>query len=190
LQEFVSAPFALAQSLRMQELHVSTLEDRIEADLALGRHDALVEELEALVAEHPYRERLRAQLMPALYRSGRQADALDAYVPGRKLLPTGSASSRVRRSGSAEGDPRRRVVSRSRRAGGERGVAAGCVAARAPAETPERPQVRKTVTVAFCEVTESTTLGGSTDPEALRALLARYFERVRRIVEGPTVHHR
>ena len=62
------------------------LERRIDADLALGRHDDLVGELEALVVEHPLRERLRGQLMLALYRSGRQAEALEAYREARRAL--------------------------------------------------------------------------------------------------------
>ena len=62
------------------------IEERIDAELALGRHAALCPELEALAAEHPLRERLRGQLMLALYRSGRQADALEAYRAGRSLL--------------------------------------------------------------------------------------------------------
>src|SRR4029450_3265296 len=61
-------------------------EDRIEAELALGRHAELVPELEALVAQHPLRERLRAQLMVALYRSGRQAGALRVYHETREVL--------------------------------------------------------------------------------------------------------
>jgi predicted ATPase/class 3 adenylate cyclase len=65
---------------------VSALEQRLEADLDLGRHRQLIGELEALVAEHPYRERSRAQLMLALYRSGRQAEALDAYQQARRTL--------------------------------------------------------------------------------------------------------
>ena len=64
----------------------STLEQRIEADLALGRHAALIPELETLVREHPARERLRAQLILALYRSGRQADALASYRDARRAL--------------------------------------------------------------------------------------------------------
>jgi predicted ATPase len=71
---------------RVDELRLSALEERIEADLDAGRHATLAEELEALVAEHPYRERLRAQLMIALYRSRRQADALEAYTRARRTF--------------------------------------------------------------------------------------------------------
>jgi YVTN family beta-propeller protein len=63
----------------LEELRLNALEERIDADLAVGRHTELVPELEQLVAEHPYRERIVAQLMLALYRSGRQTDALEAY---------------------------------------------------------------------------------------------------------------
>src|SRR5439155_11667765 len=72
-------PFAQAEIVRLEELRLAAFEDRIEADLALGRHGQLVGELEGLVGEHPLRERLRAQLMLALYRSARQADALAVY---------------------------------------------------------------------------------------------------------------
>jgi YVTN family beta-propeller protein len=71
---------------RLDEERLTTLELRIDADLACGRHTALVGELEARVAEYPYRERLRSQLMLALYRSGRQAEALAAYQEARRLL--------------------------------------------------------------------------------------------------------
>ena len=71
---------------QLEQLRLGALEERIDADLALGRHAALVPELDALVAEHPYRERLRAQLMLALYQSGRQAEALEAYQTGRRVL--------------------------------------------------------------------------------------------------------
>jgi predicted ATPase/DNA-binding SARP family transcriptional activator len=78
--------FAQAEIGRLQELRLIALEERIEADLRLGRHAALVAELESLIAEHPLRERLRAQLMLALYRSGRQPDALEAYRSAREAL--------------------------------------------------------------------------------------------------------
>jgi len=71
---------------RLEELRLVALEERIEADLALGRHAALVGELQALVAEQPLRERLRAQYMHALYGAGRQADALEAYRDGQRAL--------------------------------------------------------------------------------------------------------
>jgi DNA-binding SARP family transcriptional activator len=79
LAEFASEPFAAPESARLEELHMAALEGRIEADLALGRHSDLVGELESLIARHPLRESLRRQHMLALYRSGRQAEALSAY---------------------------------------------------------------------------------------------------------------
>jgi DNA-binding SARP family transcriptional activator len=75
-----------AEALRLDELRLSTVEDRIDADLMLGGHGALVGELESLVARHPLRERLWASLMLALYRAGRQADAVRAYQRARELL--------------------------------------------------------------------------------------------------------
>jgi DNA-binding SARP family transcriptional activator/DNA-binding beta-propeller fold protein YncE len=78
--------FASAERAQLEQQHASALEQRVEADLELGLHAELVPELEALVREDPLRERRRAQLMLALYRSGRQAEALDAYRSGRKLL--------------------------------------------------------------------------------------------------------
>jgi predicted ATPase/DNA-binding SARP family transcriptional activator len=71
---------------RLEALRLTALEDRIEADLALGGHGGLVSELEALLADHPYRERLWGQLMLALYRSDRQADALQAFHRARQVL--------------------------------------------------------------------------------------------------------
>ena len=70
----------------LTELRLATVEDRIDADLALGRHAAVVGELEMLVAEHPLRERLRGLLMLALYRDGRQAEALRIYQDTRRML--------------------------------------------------------------------------------------------------------
>ncbi|HWM02073.1 MAG TPA: BTAD domain-containing putative transcriptional regulator, partial [Actinophytocola sp.] len=78
--------FAAADTARLDELRLVTLEARIEADLALGRHQEVISELEALVAEHPYRERLCGQLMLALYRSGRHVDALAVYGAARQRL--------------------------------------------------------------------------------------------------------
>jgi predicted ATPase/DNA-binding SARP family transcriptional activator len=78
--------FAQGEIARLEELRLAAVEDRIEAELGLGRHDLLVGELEALIVEHPLRERLRRLLMLALYRAGRQADALEAYRQARQAL--------------------------------------------------------------------------------------------------------
>ena len=86
LADFAFESFAQPEIARLEELRLTAIEARIEADLALGRHDALVAELETLVAAHPYREGLRAQLMLALYRSGRQAEALETYRRARRAF--------------------------------------------------------------------------------------------------------
>ena len=96
---------------RLEELRLGAVEQRIDADLATGRHAELVGELEALVAEHPLRERLRGQLMLALYRSGRQAEALEAYRRRARRSSTSSASSPGRRCASST----RRSSRRTRR---------------------------------------------------------------------------
>jgi DNA-binding SARP family transcriptional activator len=78
--------FAQDEIARLEELRLECLEERLEAELALGRHVEVVGELEQLVAERPARERLRGQLMLALYRCGRQAEALASYQDGRRVL--------------------------------------------------------------------------------------------------------
>jgi DNA-binding SARP family transcriptional activator len=85
LAEF-DEPFAVVERRRLEELHMTCTEDLIDAELGLGAHAALVAELDALVVAHPLRERLRGQLMLALYRSGRQAQALATYREYRHLL--------------------------------------------------------------------------------------------------------
>jgi class 3 adenylate cyclase len=177
LAEF-SEPFARIERGRLEELHVAALEDRIEADLARGGRVPLIGELEALIAEHPHRERLRGQLMLALYRAGRQAEALETYQEGRRILadelglePTESLKELQRLILAHEPslDPQ---------------------APRAPTEprpTPQPPAPsparRKTVTVLFCDLAESTRLAEELDPESLRALLTRWHETMRAAIE-------
>jgi predicted ATPase/DNA-binding SARP family transcriptional activator len=86
LADLGDSAFADAERARLEELQLAALEERIGADLALGRHAELVPELEALVGAHPYRERLRREQMLALYRSGRQAEALEVYRQARRAL--------------------------------------------------------------------------------------------------------
>jgi DNA-binding SARP family transcriptional activator/streptogramin lyase len=86
LADFAYDSFAQQEIARLEELQLAAIEERIEADLAVGRHDAVVQELEQLVARHPLRERLRGQLMLALYRSGRQTEALAVYRDARRTL--------------------------------------------------------------------------------------------------------
>ena len=86
LADLAYEPFAQPEIARLEELRVAALEDLNDAKLALGRHGELVGQLEALIGDHPYRERLRGQLMLALYRCERQADALQAYQDARRTL--------------------------------------------------------------------------------------------------------
>src|SRR5207253_11049308 len=86
LADLTYESFARAPIERLEEIRLAALEQRIDAELATGRSSELVGELEQFVSENPLRERFRAQLMLALYRSGRQADALEAYRGARAAL--------------------------------------------------------------------------------------------------------
>jgi DNA-binding SARP family transcriptional activator len=86
LADFAYESFAQGAIARLEEIRMAAVELRIDSDLALGRHGELIGELQALVAEHPVRERLRICLITALYRSGRQAEALEAYQDARRAL--------------------------------------------------------------------------------------------------------
>jgi YVTN family beta-propeller protein len=86
LADFTYEPFAADEIRRLDELRLQAIEERVESDLVLGRHSQLVSELDELVRKHPLRERLRGQQLLALYRCGRQADALEAYRHFRSTL--------------------------------------------------------------------------------------------------------
>ena len=86
LADFRYEGFARQEAARLEELRLVVLEEQIQTELELGRHEDVVLELERLIAEHPLREGLRAQLMLALYRAGRQADALQAFQDARGVL--------------------------------------------------------------------------------------------------------
>ena len=86
LSEFAEAPWARPEAARLTELHLAAREELLDLEMAAGRHTDVLGELEALTAAHPLRERLHGRLMLALYRAGRQADALAAYQHARALL--------------------------------------------------------------------------------------------------------
>jgi DNA-binding SARP family transcriptional activator len=143
LADLASEEFATAEVGRLEELRLVALEERVEADLALGRHAELVPDLEALTNEHPYRERPHGQLMLALYRSARQADALEHFQEVRRLLD--------QELGLAPGEPLKEL---------QKAILAHDEALDAPAQAA--PAVRKnTVLLA---------LGGSGDVESLLTL--------------------
>ena len=164
LSEFVYERFAQREINRLEELREAALEERFEAHLALGRGADLVGELEALVAEHPLRERLRGQLMLALYRSGRQAEALELYQTTRRLLvdelgidPSPSLqrleTAILRQDPSLEPPP--------------------AAAAESRGEVTQAREVRKTVTVLFLDLARE---GGRLDPESRLRVTTRVLE--------------
>jgi class 3 adenylate cyclase len=191
LADFAYESFAQTELTRLAEARQAALEDRIEADLANGDHAALVGELESLVREHPLRERLWAQLMLALYRSGRQADALDAYQrarahlaeelglePGPALRTLQIQILEQNASLDLRRPPAHQIeMPQSHDAG---------VAAREPAATR---QERKVVTVVVAELVDVVERSERRDAEDVLALLARYQERLGREIErfGGTV---
>lgn len=167
LEDLAFEEFAQAEIAHLTERLLAVVENRIDADLELGAGAELVEELEGLVAAHPLRERLRGQLMLALYRAGRQADALDAYRNARRTLQEELGLEPGEELRSLE----RRILDQD------------------PAlftATLERAQVesRRTVTVLFCDVVDSTRLATTLDPEAYRRLMSSYYDAAKRAIEA------
>ena len=142
LADFAYDGFAQNEIARLEELRLGAVEQRIEAELACGRHAELIGELEALVGEHPLRERLREQQLLALYRCGRQAEALEAYREARQTLVEGLG---------IEPSPALKEL--------EKAILAQDVALDAVAEPPGIPELpRGTVTLLFTDIEGSTRL--------------------------------
>ncbi len=164
---------------RLDEARLQTVEDRIEADLGRGHERDVVSELRALVAEHPFRERLRAQLMRALFAAGRQSEALDLYRETRTLLDDELGLE----PGAELRELERRILSH------DPGLEPAPAASAAPpvaAVAPEEPvRARRPATIVFADVVDSTSLGEQLDPESVHGILERYSQDAREILE----HH-
>jgi class 3 adenylate cyclase len=159
------------EAARLEELRVAAWEDRLEAELELGRHSQAIGELESLVSKHPLRERPVGLLMLALYRAGRQSEALETYRRARETLVDElgiDPSPELQRLEQAilRHDPELDLPEAPRK--------------RVPVSEPDR---RKTVTILFVDLVDSTELAARLDPEVLRGVLDRYFELVRSAVE-------
>jgi DNA-binding SARP family transcriptional activator len=175
LADLAYEPFAQREIARLEDLRVAAREWLIEARLALGRHAEVVGELEGLIAEHPYRERLRAQLMLALYRCDRQADALQAYQDARRTL--------VEELGIEPGERLREL---------ERAILAQDAALAAPLRRDDRDAAPRgppaelptgVVTFLLTDIEDSSGLWEA-DPEAMAAALELHDELIARTVEA------
>jgi class 3 adenylate cyclase len=169
--------FLSSEASRLEELRTAALEAQFEAELDLGRHLQLIGDLEAFAREEPLRERPTALLMLALYRAGRQADALAAYQRARaQLVEVGI-------------DPWPELH-RLETAILRQDVRLDPPAAEARSSTPTAvDDRRKTVTIVFADVVDSTSLSAELDPEVLRSVMRRYFGVAQQIIErhGGTV---
>jgi class 3 adenylate cyclase len=165
-------PFAAAEAGRLEELRAAAREEQLEAELDLGRHAQLVADLEALAAEYPLRERPTALLMLGLYRAGRQAEALEVYQRSRERL--------VGALGIEPWPELKRLEAAILRHDSALDAPPSSKPPSVPAREEER---RKTVTILFADVVDSTALGTSLDPEVLRTLMRRYFEVAQGVIE-------
>jgi DNA-binding SARP family transcriptional activator/tetratricopeptide (TPR) repeat protein len=176
LADLAFEPFAQAEIARLEEQRLAALEARVDADLAVGRHAVLVGELQRLVAAHPTRERLAAQLMLALYRCRRQADALAVYretsarlvdelglQPGEELR---SLELRVLEQDPALEAPQRAAEPEP-----------------APSPPATRDATRRVVSVLRAGLADAAAFAAGLDPEALHARLDGCWERCARVIE-------
>jgi DNA-binding SARP family transcriptional activator len=177
LADVAYAEFAQGEIARLDELRLAAIEELIEGRLALGLHADAVGELESLVATHPLRERLRASLLLALYRSGRQGEALEAYQATRAILveELGIEPTRPLRDlhqAILNQDP---ALDLPVSAEPNREEAGPTIAPLASDDTLVR-DVRKTVTAVFVRLAIADEGGKPLDPEALRRVTGRAFE--------------
>src|SRR5262245_3892603 len=163
LSDLAYEPFGAAESARLEELRLTAREDLLDAELELGRHGDLIPEIEALIAEHPFRERLRGQLMLALYRAGRQADALEVYRTSRTFL--------LDELGLEPGVRLREL---------EQAILRQDPALDVPAVLPSVEERLKTVTVLLCELVPSP---ADLDPERLRRRTVEALSEARAAIE-------
>jgi DNA-binding SARP family transcriptional activator len=185
LAEFTSEPFARIERLRLEELRLEAMEERIEAELMRGRHASLAGELEALVAAHPLRERLRGQLMLVLYRCGRQAEALAAYRDGRRELVEELGIEPGRELQELEQailrhDPSLDPVARA----ADASPSPPEPAARDGDERDAPTEERKVVSVLYAEAVAVGTAARLSDPEDVRRALRPFRELAKRQVES------
>ena len=170
---------------RLSELHLATQIELLETELELGRHSQLVGELELLVAAHPYQERLRGLLMLALYRSGRQAEALQAYQDGRRALSE--------ELGLEPGQGLRDLETAILRQDTSLADGSDLVTLSTPPPTPPRPAATgdelRPVTALFADIVGSTALGERLAPEDVKALVGECVTQMSQAVEeyGGTV---
>jgi DNA-binding SARP family transcriptional activator len=195
LDDLAYEVFAQREIGRLDELHIAARERLIEAQLALGQHAEVIGQLESLIAEHPYRERLRAHLMLALYRCDRQADALQAYQEARQRLigelgiEPGERLRELERAILAQ-DPSLALVEvqvvdlPDAAPEGDRAAPQGAIQDEPPSAVPDstRPG-RRLVSVVFADLVGSTGLAERLDPESMHALLDRYTDVYAEVIE-------
>jgi DNA-binding SARP family transcriptional activator len=183
-------PFAQREVGRLVELKLEATEGLIDAKLLLGRHVEVVGELEGLIATHPYRERLRSQLMLALYRCERQADALQAYQNARKALvdelgiEPGERLQEMERAVLAH-DPELafRTPEVDHADAATDSVEPPREPAPPPAEHGDGVGARRLVSIVFADLVGSTALAERLDPEAMHVLLDRFTSVCSEVIE-------
>ncbi|HXY83843.1 MAG TPA: BTAD domain-containing putative transcriptional regulator [Gaiellaceae bacterium] len=168
LEDLAFEEFAQGEIARLEDAHLAATEERVDAGLELGAGAELVDELESLVAQHPLRERLRRQLMTALYRADRQADALQAYQDARAMLRDElglepSEELRALEQRILQQDSTLLATERARR---------------------EARDSRRTVTVLFCDLVDSTRLATALDPEVYQDVLSSFYDAARKAIEA------
>src|SRR6266542_3457882 len=200
LADVVAAGVSWPELAGIDELEIGAVEARIEADLVAGRHAELIGELESLIRLHPLREHLHGQMILALYRSGRQADALGAYRHARRTLVDElgiEPSVRLQRLEQAilAQDPALELLEPARSGDDKAGAAPPgepVPAAEAPRQGADPgASERKLVTVLFAEVDEPAGEAGERDPEDVSTMLDRNLERMRAEISsfGGCVEH-